>query len=122
MKFGIIGAGRIGKIHGGNVAARSDGQVVFVADADPAAGAALAKATGGKIAEIDAILASKDVDAVAICSPTDTHADLIERAATLPPWILPIRPAPIIPNFMRSSSEGADPSTARPTKRIYVPY
>ena len=81
MKFGIIGAGRIGKIHGGNVAARSDSQVAFVADADPAAGAALAKATGGKVAEIDAILASKDVDAVAICSPTDTHADLIERAA-----------------------------------------
>ena len=24
MKFGIIGAGRIGKIHGGNVAARRD--------------------------------------------------------------------------------------------------
>src|SRR6478672_6702644 len=81
MKFGIIGAGRIGKIHGGNVAARADSQVTFVADADPAAGAALAKATGGKVAEIDAILASKDVDAVAICSPTDTHADLIERAA-----------------------------------------
>ena len=81
MKFGIIGAGRIGKIHGGNVAARPDSQVVFVSDADPAAGAALAKATGAKVAEIDAILASKDVDAVAICSPTDTHADLIERAA-----------------------------------------
>jgi myo-inositol 2-dehydrogenase / D-chiro-inositol 1-dehydrogenase len=81
MRFGIIGAGRIGKIHGGNVAARADSEVVFVADADPAAGAGLAKATGGKVAEIDAILASKDVDAVAICSPTDTHANLIERAA-----------------------------------------
>ena len=34
-----------------------------------------------KVADIDAILAAKDVDAVAICSPTDTHADLIERAA-----------------------------------------
>ena len=79
MKFGIIGAGRIGKIHGGNVAARPDSQVAFVADADPAAAAALAKATGAKVAEIDAILASKDVDAVAICSPTDTNADLIER-------------------------------------------
>jgi myo-inositol 2-dehydrogenase / D-chiro-inositol 1-dehydrogenase len=81
MKFGIIGAGRIGKIHGGNVAARPDSQVAFVADADPVAAAALAKATGAKVAEIDAILASKEVDAVAICSPTDTHADLIERGA-----------------------------------------
>ena len=60
MKFGIIGAGRIGKIHGGNVAARSDSQVAFVADADPDAAAALAKATGAKVAEIDAILASKE--------------------------------------------------------------
>src|ERR1700733_2151845 len=51
MKFGIIGAGRIGKIHGGNVAARSDSEVAFVADADPAAGAALAKATGAKVAK-----------------------------------------------------------------------
>src|ERR1700744_5522537 len=81
MKFGIIGAGRIGKIHGGNVAARSDSEVIYVADADPAAGAALAKETGAKVAEIDALLASKDVDAVAICSPTDPHADLIERPA-----------------------------------------
>ncbi len=81
MRFGIIGAGRIGKIHGGNVAARPDSEVIYVADADPAAAAALAKATGAKVAAVDAMLAAKDVDAVAICSPTDTHADLIERAA-----------------------------------------
>lgn len=30
MKFGIIGAGRIGKIHGGNIAARRDCRVAFV--------------------------------------------------------------------------------------------
>ncbi len=81
MKFGIIGAGRIGKIHGGNVAARRDCQVAFVADADPAAADALATATGAKTASIDEILGSNQVDAVVICSPTDTHADLIERAA-----------------------------------------
>jgi len=81
MRFGIIGAGRIGKIHGGNVAARPGSQVAYVADADPATAAALAKATGAKVATVDAMLASKDVDAVSICSPTDTHADLIERAA-----------------------------------------
>jgi len=81
MRFGIIGGGRIGRIHASNVAARLDSEVAFVADADPAAAAALAKSTGGKVADVDAILADKSVDAVAICSPTDTHADLIERAA-----------------------------------------
>jgi myo-inositol 2-dehydrogenase / D-chiro-inositol 1-dehydrogenase len=81
MKFGIIGAGRIGKIHGANVAARRDCKVTFVADADASAAEALAQATGAKVATIDESLGSKEVDAVAICSPTDTHADLIERAA-----------------------------------------
>ena len=81
MRFGIIGAGRIGKIHAANVAARRDCEVRLIADADPAAAKALAEATGGRVAEIDAILASADIDAVAICAPTDMHADLIERAA-----------------------------------------
>lgn len=81
MRFGIIGAGRIGKIHGANVAARSDSQVRFVADADAGAAEALARATGGAVASIDAIVASAEVDAVAICAPTDMHADLIEKAA-----------------------------------------
>ena len=81
MKFGIIGAGRIGKIHAGNVAARKDCTVRFVADADAAAARSLADETNAQVADIDAILTSKEVDAVAICAPTDMHADLIERAA-----------------------------------------
>ena len=81
MKFGIIGAGRIGKIHGANIAARRDCEVRYVADADPAAARELAGQTGAEVASVDKILSASDVDAVAICSPTDTHADLIERAA-----------------------------------------
>ncbi len=81
MRFGIIGAGRIGTIHGANVAARADSEVRFVADADAGAAAALAEATGAEVGTIDAIMASKEVDAVAVCAPTDMHADMIEKAA-----------------------------------------
>ena len=81
MHFGVIGAGRIGKIHGGNIARRGDCAVAFVADADANAAKALAATTGAKVGSVEEILAAKDVEAVAICSPTDTHADLIERAA-----------------------------------------
>ena len=81
MRFGVIGAGRIGKIHGGNIARRSDCAVAIVADADRSAAEALAAATEGKVGSVEEILAANDVEAVAICSPTDTHADLIERAA-----------------------------------------
>ncbi|MGD0641163.1 MAG: inositol 2-dehydrogenase [Roseiarcus sp.] len=81
MKFGIIGAGRIGKIHAANVAARADCEARFVADADAAAAEALARTTGAAVASIDEIIGAADVDAVAICTPTDMHADLIEKAA-----------------------------------------
>jgi myo-inositol 2-dehydrogenase/D-chiro-inositol 1-dehydrogenase len=81
MRFGVIGAGRIGKIHGGNIARRADSSVALAADADAGAAEALAAATGAKVGSVDEILAAKDIEAVAICSPTDTHADLIERAA-----------------------------------------
>ncbi len=81
MRFGIIGAGRIGKIHAANVAARADCEVRFVADADAAAAKTLAQTTGGAVASIDEIIGSSEVDAVAICTPTDMHADLIEKAA-----------------------------------------
>ena len=37
MRFGVIGAGRIGKIHAANVAARPDCKVAYVADVDAAA-------------------------------------------------------------------------------------
>ena len=81
MKFGIIGAGRIGRIHAANVAARKDSEVAIVADADAAAAKSLAESTGGKVGSIDEIFSSSSIDAVAICAPTDMHADLIERAA-----------------------------------------
>ncbi len=81
MRFGVIGAGRIGKIHAHNIARRSDCEVAVVADADAQAAQALAAATGAKVGSIETIMSAKDIDAVAICSPTDTHADLIEIAA-----------------------------------------
>jgi myo-inositol 2-dehydrogenase/D-chiro-inositol 1-dehydrogenase len=81
MRFGVIGAGRIGKIHAGNIARRDDCSVAIVADADGKAAQTLAAATAAKVGSIDEIMAARDIDAVAICSPTDTHTDLIERSA-----------------------------------------
>jgi myo-inositol 2-dehydrogenase/D-chiro-inositol 1-dehydrogenase len=81
MRFGLIGAGRIGRIHGGNVAARGDARLAMVADADAKAASSLAAATGASVADIDTIMGAKDIDAVLICAPTDMHSDLIESAA-----------------------------------------
>ncbi|THD45764.1 MAG: inositol 2-dehydrogenase, partial [Bradyrhizobium sp.] len=39
------------------------------------------RSVGAKVGSIDEIIAARDIQAVAICAPTDMHADLIERAA-----------------------------------------
>lgn len=79
IRFGLLGAGRIGRIHGLNVVARPDTELVAIADAVPDAAAALAKDAGAKAASVEAIVADKAIDALLICTPTDTHADLIEQ-------------------------------------------
>jgi myo-inositol 2-dehydrogenase/D-chiro-inositol 1-dehydrogenase len=81
IRVGLLGAGRIGQIHGRNVAASHEAQLVAVADAIPAAARALAKLAQATSRSVEEIIAAKDVDAVMICTPTDTHADLIEMAA-----------------------------------------
>jgi myo-inositol 2-dehydrogenase / D-chiro-inositol 1-dehydrogenase len=81
MKIGLLGAGRIGRIHGGNIAAHPRASLAAVADADAAAAQRLAMAGNATIGTVESIIDSQDIDAVVICTPTDTHADLIERAA-----------------------------------------
>ena len=77
----VFGAGRIGRIHASNLAALSGVQLKYVFDPVPAAAADLAQKHGAAVASIEAVLADKSIDAVAICSSTDTHSDLITRAA-----------------------------------------
>lgn len=79
VRFGLLGAGRIGKVHAKAVTGDAGAKLVAVADAFPAAAQAIADQYGCEIRTIDAILAAKDIDAVVICTPTDTHADLIEQ-------------------------------------------
>jgi myo-inositol 2-dehydrogenase/D-chiro-inositol 1-dehydrogenase len=81
VRFGLLGAGRIGKVHARAITANPDARLVAVADAMAPAAAALAEAYGAEVRSIEAIMAAGDVDAVAICTPTDMHADLIEQAA-----------------------------------------
>jgi myo-inositol 2-dehydrogenase/D-chiro-inositol 1-dehydrogenase len=77
----IFGAGRIGKIHAGNLVRRSGVRLTHVVDPDAAAAAALAAQHGSRVSDIDAVFRDAAVRAVVIASSTDTHADLIERAA-----------------------------------------
>jgi myo-inositol 2-dehydrogenase / D-chiro-inositol 1-dehydrogenase len=77
----VIGAGRIGRIHAVNACANANARVLHVHDASRDSQDALADLVGAKPANLEEIFASKSVDAVLICSPTDTHVELITAAA-----------------------------------------
>jgi len=81
IRFALLGAGRIGKVHAKAIAANPGARLVAVADAFADAAKAIADSYGCEVRTIDAIAAAKDVDAVVICTPTTTHADLIEQFA-----------------------------------------
>jgi myo-inositol 2-dehydrogenase/D-chiro-inositol 1-dehydrogenase len=81
VRFGLLGAGRIGKVHARAITGDPAARLVAVADAVPAAAEAIAAQYGCAVRSIDEIEKAADIDAVVICTPTDTHADLIERFA-----------------------------------------
>jgi myo-inositol 2-dehydrogenase/D-chiro-inositol 1-dehydrogenase len=82
MRIGLLGAGRIGQIHARSAAAHKIAKLASVFDVDAKAAAAIAAETGASVAKsIAEIMGEKNIDAVLICTPTDTHADLIEQAA-----------------------------------------
>ena len=84
LHCGIIGAGRIGRVHAETLAFRMP-ESQLVAIADPNCEAARAVAARCNIPKVAAspseIIADPEIDAVLICSPTGTHADLIVQAA-----------------------------------------
>lgn len=85
VRIGLLGAGRIGKLHGTNLMNSVPGaEVVMVADPFMNEGMeAWARSIGitNCTNDPDEVFASPDVDAVFICSSTDTHADFIIKAA-----------------------------------------
>jgi len=84
VRVGIIGAGRIGKIHADNIGRLANAEVAAISD--PFADEALqrwADERGIAIVTKDAgeWMNDPSIHAVFICSPTDTHVNLIKRAA-----------------------------------------
>ena len=82
--FAVFGLGRIGKIHGANLATRVSG-AKLAAVVDVAAGelTTAAERLGGPrvLSDYREALAMDEVDAVAICAPTDLHYQMILDAA-----------------------------------------
>lgn len=79
MRIGLLGAGRIGSLHGRTLAGHPDVDEVVVGDVDVGRAEALAAELGGGHGKIEEVL-ERDVDAVAIAASTSAHAALILAA------------------------------------------
>jgi myo-inositol 2-dehydrogenase / D-chiro-inositol 1-dehydrogenase len=79
----LLGAGRIGQEHAKNLAALPQVEVVVVCDPRIESAEAVRPLVRAKevTPSPEEAVNRKDVDAVVICTPTDTHAALIEAAA-----------------------------------------
>jgi myo-inositol 2-dehydrogenase/D-chiro-inositol 1-dehydrogenase len=84
LNVGLIGVGRIGKLHAEHLAYRVPGaRLAAIADADIAAAQACARRLGVPDAYGDygKMLEREDIGAIVICTPTPTHAGLIVECA-----------------------------------------
>ncbi len=129
VRFALFGAGRIGRMHADNIAAHPQARLVAVYDVVRPAAETVAGKHGARVATtVEEILEDGEVDAVLIASSTDTHIDLITRAAKAEKAILCEKPidldrervdacwaeiAPLEPFVQIGFNRRFDPSFAR---------
>ena len=81
LRFGLFGAGRIGRVHAASLAAHPQTELAVVHDPVEAAALEVATQYGAVPAQdAEAILGDGSVGAVVIASPTATHVDLLTAA------------------------------------------
>jgi myo-inositol 2-dehydrogenase/D-chiro-inositol 1-dehydrogenase len=107
VRIGLIGAGRIGKLHGNNLA-HSVSNVKIEALADPLLNDDMrqwAESLGIKKIDKDPteIFSDEKIDAVFICSSTNTHADLIIKGAKAGKHIFCEKPIDTDPSIIRNA-------------------
>src|SRR4051812_11919775 len=85
-KLLLLGAGRIGQVHANNVVHSGKARLAGVVDVNKDAALKLADATGARTFEsadaaLDSLAKDGGLDGVMICTSTDTHVEIITKAA-----------------------------------------
>jgi myo-inositol 2-dehydrogenase/D-chiro-inositol 1-dehydrogenase len=81
LRFGLFGAGRIGRVHAASLAAHPQTELAVVHDPLEAAALEVAAQYGAvPTQDTEAVLGDDSIGAVVIASPTATHVDLLTAA------------------------------------------
>lgn len=113
MQFAVIGAGVIGTVHAGAISTLgAPARLALVADEIPERAAKLARAYGAEHTSSAAdAFARDDIEAVAICTPSGTHAELAVAALKAGKHLIVEKPIDVTPAaaaaIMRSEAEAA---------------
>lgn len=111
LNIGIIGAGRIGSLHARSITYNVPGaRVVGITDVKKDGLSALAQELSIPKVYDDfrQMLADSEVDAVLICSSTDTHADIAIEAAQAGKHIFCEKPVDLTPEKVRAVMEAVE--------------
>jgi len=81
IRVGLIGCGRIGRVHADSVTVHRRAELVRVVDPVEAAAREVGERFGAPWGtDVDAVLGDPAIDAVVVASPTPTHVDLLTTA------------------------------------------
>lgn len=111
LKIGVIGAGRIGKVHAATLVQNvPQAEVLAIADINEESACELAEKFGiGLVTNnYKDVLANPGIEAVVICSPTDTHAQYIIEAAEAGKHIFCEKPVDLTLAAIKKAIEAVD--------------
>jgi myo-inositol 2-dehydrogenase/D-chiro-inositol 1-dehydrogenase len=106
LRFAVLGVGRIGSIHARNIAAQPGARLALVSDPAEQAASSIAAELGAQAVALDEAIGAPDADAIVICTPTDTHAELIDRAAAAGKAVFCEKPIDLSSDRIRQSLAG----------------
>jgi predicted dehydrogenase len=83
VRYGVVGCAGIGNRHARLVQDTTDGQLVAACDVDPEAARAFGEEHGieQRFDDVGEMVEAADLDAVSVCTPSGTHADVVIDAA-----------------------------------------
>ena len=81
IRVGLLGTGRIGRLHAKTIASHSESTLYAVSDIDSGSANELALHYGATVKSSEEIISDSNIDAILIATSTDTHAGFIEKAS-----------------------------------------